>query len=88
VKDFSTIAATLTEIMKKSVRFKWNDKQDKAFNLLKDKISSTHVLALPDFTKAFRVECDASGIGIGLPIWLGFFSYKDVTVSFENFLVL
>jgi len=65
VKDFSTIAATLTEIMKKSVRFKWNDKQDKAFNLLKDKISSTHVLALPDFTKAFRVECDASGIGIG-----------------------
>jgi hypothetical protein len=23
----------------------------------------------------------------GLPIWLGFFSYKDVIASFENFLV-
>ena len=31
VKDFSTIAAPLTEIMKKSVGFKWNDEQDEAF---------------------------------------------------------
>jgi hypothetical protein len=32
VKDFSTIAAPLTEIVKKSVGFKWNDEQDEAFN--------------------------------------------------------
>jgi hypothetical protein len=63
VKNFSTIAAPLTEIVKMSVRFKWNDEQDKAFNLLKDKLCSTPVLALPDFTRAFEVECDASGIG-------------------------
>jgi hypothetical protein len=35
VKDFSTIAAPLIEIVKKSVGFKWNDGYDKAFNLLK-----------------------------------------------------
>jgi len=64
VKDFSTIAAPLTEIMKKSVGFKWNDEQDTAFNLLKDKLCLTPVLALPDFTRAFEVDCDASGIGI------------------------
>ena len=34
MKDFSTIVAPLTEIMKKSFGFKWNDEQDKAFNLL------------------------------------------------------
>jgi len=65
VKDFNTIAAPLTEIVKRSVGFKWNDEQDEAFNLLKDKLCSTLVLALPDFTRAFEVECDASGIGIG-----------------------
>jgi hypothetical protein len=66
VKDFSTIVVLLTEIVKKSVSFKWNDEQDKAFNLLKDKLWSTPVLALPDFTRAFEVECDASVIGIGV----------------------
>ena len=64
VKDFSTIAAPLTEIVKKSVGFKWNDEQDKAFNLLKDKLCSALILALPNFTRAFEVECDASGIGM------------------------
>jgi hypothetical protein len=64
VKDFSTIVAPLTEIVKKFVGFKWNAEQDKAFNLLKDKLCSASVLTLPDFTRAFKVECDASGIGI------------------------
>jgi hypothetical protein len=36
VNYFSTIVAPLTEIVKKSIEFKWNDEQGKAFNLLKD----------------------------------------------------
>ena len=34
VKDFSTVAAPLTEIVKKSIGFKWDDEQDKAFFFL------------------------------------------------------
>ncbi|KAL4387763.1 hypothetical protein GQ457_09G017540 [Hibiscus cannabinus] len=65
VKDFSTIAAPLTEIIKKSVGFTWGVAQDEAFLALKDKLCSAPILRLPDFTNTFELECDASGIGIG-----------------------
>ena len=65
VKDFSTLAAPLTEIIKKSVGFKWGIAQNDAFVKLKDSLCSAPVLALPDFSRTFEIECDASGVGIG-----------------------
>ncbi|XP_056858080.1 uncharacterized protein LOC130507383, partial [Raphanus sativus] len=65
VRDFSTVAAPLTEIIKKSVGFTWGSDQEEAFQMLKDKLTSAPLLALPDFSKTFEIECDASGIGTG-----------------------
>ena len=65
VRDFSAIAAPLNELTKKGVDFKWGNSQENAFQELKKCLTEAPLLVLPDFTKTFEVECDASGIGIG-----------------------
>jgi hypothetical protein len=75
------IVSPLTEIVKKVVGFKWGEEQENAFSLLKSKLISTPLLSLPDFNKAFKIECDALGIGIGAVLmqekWLiAYFSEK------------
>jgi hypothetical protein len=64
MKHLSTIFASLTKIIKKIVGFKWKIEQEKAFNLLKEKLISTPLLVLPNFAKTFEIECDALDIGI------------------------
>ena len=65
VKDFSTLVAPLTEIVKKSVGFKWGSEQDREFIEIKERLCGAPLLALLDFSKTFEIEYDASGIGIG-----------------------
>ena len=45
--------------------FSWTPKATKAFEHLKEAMCLTSVLATPNFTKTFIVECDASRNGIG-----------------------
>ena len=65
IKNFSTIAAPLTSIVKKNVPFHWEEEQVKSFQLLKHKLTHAPVFNLPNFDKTFEIECDASSIGIG-----------------------
>jgi hypothetical protein len=52
IKDFGIICKPLHDMLKKE-SFHWTELQTKAFNLLKHKMTSAHVLAFPDFSKPF-----------------------------------
>ena len=56
----------MNELVKKNVVFKWDDVHDRAFKTLNNKLTNAHLLCLPNFDRAFEIECDASGIGIGV----------------------
>ena len=64
-KNFSGIAEPLTNLLKKSTKFKWNDKCQDAFDRLKAILKSAPVLLAPDFDKCFKLAVDASDVGIG-----------------------
>jgi hypothetical protein len=65
VQNYGKIATPLTFLLKKNY-FTWNLAVDHAFQALKEAMCTTLVLALPDFTKTFVLERDASDRGIGV----------------------
>ena len=65
VKNFSKIAAPLTKLTQKNVKFVWSVVCEKSFHELKELLTSAPVLALPNETDGFVVYCDASYIGLG-----------------------
>lgn len=64
IKGYGTIVKPLTDLLKKD-GFLWSDTTLKAFNALKAAVSHPPILALPNFSKPFTIECDAFGIALG-----------------------
>ncbi|GJX67319.1 putative reverse transcriptase domain-containing protein [Tanacetum coccineum] len=65
IEGFSKIAKPMTKLTQKKVKFEWGDKQEAAFQLLKQKLCSAPILALPEGSEDFIVYCDASKKGLG-----------------------
>lgn len=76
VPQFSAIMAPLTNCIRDGT-FVWTQAATKAFNIIKDKLSSAPILALPDFTTIFELHCEASKTGIG-----GVLSQRNQPIAF------
>lgn len=70
IKGYGSIATPLTAFLKKNA-FRWTSTATEAFQNLKAAVTEPPVLALPDFSNPFVLECDASGLGIGAVLMQG-----------------
>ncbi|GKC55681.1 putative reverse transcriptase domain-containing protein [Tanacetum coccineum] len=59
IEGFLKIAKLMTKLTQKKVKFIWGDKQEAAFQLLKQKLCSAPILALPEGSEDFIAYCDA-----------------------------
>ena len=65
LRNFSALMTPITELTKLK-KFEWNDQAPKTFEEVKTQLTTAPILALPNFNDIFEVECDASGVGIGI----------------------
>ena len=80
IANYAGIAAPLTDLLRHD-SFVWSDSVAFAFRALKDAMMASPVLRLPDFSKEFIIETDASNVGIGAILMqeghpIAFFSKK------------
>ncbi|GKC80654.1 putative reverse transcriptase domain-containing protein, partial [Tanacetum coccineum] len=65
IENFYKIAKHLTSLTQKNQKYEWGEKQEEAFQTLKDNLYNASILSLPDGVKDFVVYCDVSNQGLG-----------------------
>ena len=65
IPEFSEVAAPLTKLTKKDVRFEWGNPHQIAFECLKQQLASSPVLAYPRYDEEYKLQTDASNIALG-----------------------
>nr|GFA73576.1 putative reverse transcriptase domain-containing protein [Tanacetum cinerariifolium] len=55
----------MTKLTQKAIKFDWGEKEEHDFQLIKQKLCSAPILALPEGSEDFVVYCDASHKGLG-----------------------
>ena len=65
IKDFSRLAAPMTKLTWKEIKFEWNDSCERAFQELKWRLTSAPILVVPERGQEYSVYCDSSKHGLG-----------------------
>ena len=82
ISGFSSIAAPLHALTSVKEIFQWGGKHQRAFDTLKERISTAPVLTLLDLQQPFEIETDASGFAMGVVLMQG---RKPVCYHSETF---
>ena len=64
--------------------FQWNQSQQEAFDLLREKLISSPILRHPDMTKPFILMTDASGYAIGAVLGQQIDEEKDHVIAYAS----
>ncbi|GJS02815.1 putative reverse transcriptase domain-containing protein [Tanacetum coccineum] len=65
IEDFLKDSKSMTKLTQKGIKFDWGEKEENAFQLIKQKLCSAPILDLPEGSEDFVVYCDASHKGLG-----------------------
>ena len=65
IEDFSRLAAPMTRLTQKEVKFDWDERCEEAFQELKKRLTSTPILIVPNRGQGYTVYCDASRARLG-----------------------
>ena len=65
INGFSVIASTLTQLLRKGVKFEWDDKCQSSFVQLKKILAEAPVLTQPTSGREYAMYSDASRVGLG-----------------------
>ena len=84
IQNFSHIAHPINTLLKKNVAFQWNQSQQEAFDLLKEKLISSPILRHPDMTKPFILMTDASDYAIGAVLGQQIGEEKDHLIAYAS----
>ena len=63
--NVASVGLPLTKLLKKGVRFEWNDAQQEAFDTIKKMLTEAPLLAYPDRNQVQILTTDASSKGLG-----------------------
>ncbi|GKB65890.1 putative nucleotidyltransferase, ribonuclease H [Tanacetum coccineum] len=65
IKDFSMISKPITQLLMKDAKFDFYNDCKKAFNILKEKLTTAPIIISPDWNEPFELMCDASDFTVG-----------------------
>ena len=83
IKGFADIARPLYDLTRKDEEFEWTEAQQKAFDIIKEKLTEEPILAHPDWDKTFKLYTDASDTGLGAVLTQDDENGKERVIAYE-----